>query len=550
MKAELELCGLDTEDDGEGNPLLFGAVFSRGRIWARDRHVMLDKLSALAARLGGLEVWLTNMEYDLLNLFGIERIGELSLRFGKSYLVGAKWKGRKIDFRDTIRHVPVSVEKLGELIGKVKLEKGLFVPGRKITEKKLLRRCLRDAAITYQTARRLRTLYREVGGRPRLTLASSAYHIWKERYWKREIHRPNLEQWQAAFEAYYGGRTEPFSVGTFEHVRACDASSMFPWAMLQGDFPVPWGPFRRWVKGSPIEPNGFYRARVVSELPLPVLPYRSDHGLIFPNGSWSGWYVGSELECFKRAGGKVRILSGFAYAQSCRPFDGYIKTMFKRKNAAKGARRLFYKLLLNALYGKFGQRGERVVAMPLDKFEKLEYAPTSYRIFADFALFSEKRDPPPWGNNVWSAIVTARARERLWQEMARIERAGGKLLYCDTDGVLFQYSRMLYPAKAVRPGDFESRGTFKTALIRGKKEYALQDKDGGWQFFAKGVPEIAREMYLTTGEAEFRRPTKLRESARSGEKPNVWRAVRKVRRVSFGARVRSSGELTPIVVNE
>ena len=102
----------------------------------------------------------------------------------------------------------------------------------------------------------------------------------------------------------------------------------------------------------------------------------------------------------------------------------------------------------------------------------------------------------------------------------------------------------------MRPGDFESRGRFKVALIRAKKEYALQDERGAWSFFAKGVPSAARERYLKTGEVEFDRPVKLREAARSGEKANVWRAVRKVRRVSFQGRTRTrDGGLAPIIVS-
>ncbi len=384
-----------------------------------------------------------------------------------------------------------------------------------------------------------------------MTLASSAYHVWHDRFWKREVHRPPGEIWQAAFEAYYGGRTEPFAVGEFRNVSAIDAASMFPWAMLADQFPLPWGAFRRELPGAAIQANGLYRVRVESRLPLPLLPYRSDHGLIFPNGRWVGWYVGCELLEFLRAGGRVRVLAGFTFAHSVQPFKAYIGTMFRRKSRSKGARRTFYKLMLNALYGKFGQRGERVVAVPLEEAKHLDKMPATYRIWAGLALYSEKKEPPPWGNNLWPAIVTARSRVRLFQEMERIRKRGGRLLYCDTDGVLYTGGRLRYPSRATAPGDFEARGKFRSAMIRAKKEYALEDAKGRWSFYAKGVPEVAREQYLKTGEAEFDRPVKLREAARSGEKANVWRAVRKVRRVTFEGRLRTrTGELAPIIVRE
>lgn len=500
----------------------------------------------------GIDVWCTNLEYDLLNLFGIERLHELALRFGKSYLVRAQWRKHKIHFRDTIRHVPVSVESLGELIGLEKVERDLFESGQTVSFERLLRRCLRDASITYQAARRLTELYQEMNTRPRLTLASSAYHIWAEQFWRREVRRPLDEHWEAAFEAYYGGRTEPFNVGTFERVRACDASSMFPWAMTAAPLPLPWGRHERTRPGAEaLHETGFYRARIdASGLRLPVLPYRSTEGLVFPTGRWSGWYVGGELTRHAEAGGRFRVLEGFNFREHVRPFDGYIAEMFNRKKKSQGARRLFYKLLLNSLYGKFGQRGERVMAIPLEQFARLENQPIKYRIWAGLALFSETHQPPPWGNNVWPAIVTARARVRLHREMCRLLEHNAKPLYCDTDGILYQAAKSFHSAEAPAIGEFETRGIYRTALIRAKKEYALQAENGSWQFFVKGVPFAAREEYLRNGAAEFQRPVKLREASRSGERPNVWRLTRKTRHVNFDKRGRRpDGSLLPVQVD-
>jgi len=529
---------------------MFAMVDGLGRTWARERHVMLERLAARAERSSGLEVWTTNLEYDLINLFGIERITELSFKFGKSYLCGAQWRGHKVRFRDTIRHLPISVETLGELIGLPKQHKRLFDKNRRPTEGELRQRCVRDAAITRGGAVKLHELYAEVGGVPKLTLASSAYHLWAKRFWRREVRRPLQEHWQAAFEAYYGGRTEPFSVGTFANVRACDAVSMFPWAMTCAPLPLPWGGFRRQGADASMDPNGFYRVTVRSDLPIPILPYRSEEGLVFPNGRWSGWYVGTELLAFAAAGGRVRVLEGFQFTELVRPFDRYIRAMFRRKARSQGARRLFYKLMLNALYGKFGQRGERVAALPLERFRALDNPPPSFRVWGGLALFTERHPPPPWGNNVWPAIVTARARIRLWNELERLLKRGDRALYCDTDGILFQ-GRTRYPAKSETPGDFESRGRFPAALIRAKKEYGLQLPSRHWQFYAKGVPYDEREGYLRDGVATFRRPLKMREAARTGERPNVWAVKRKIRHVNFDHRGRRpDGSLAPVQVDE
>jgi len=415
----------------------------------------------------------------------------------------------------------------------------------------LIRRCLRDAGITFRTARELHRIYATMDEHPRLTLASTARSLWQTQYFQAEVYRPLSEIWDAAAEAYYGGRTEPFRIGEFGPITVIDVASMFPWAMIAGRFPVPWGAFRRVGRGSEVHPQGIYHAKIESDLVLPVLPHRTDHGLIYPNGRFSGWYVGEELQYFKRLGGKFQIIRGFEFFDDCDPFTGYVEDLFEKKRGARGPLRTIYKLLLNALYGKFGQKGDKVISMPLDRFAKLDSAPTDFRVWNGLAVYRVAALPPPWSNNVWPAIVTARARIRLHAEMWKIVRRGGRLFYCDTDSVVFDLKGARYPKEVTEAGKFELRGRFKSILIVGKKEYLIEDFDGKIEPHAKGVPFAVREDYLRTGKAEFKRPVKILESTRSGASPNVWRTVSKERRVSFTSRARKAdGSLKPITINE
>lgn len=546
---ERAICGFDSEDDGRGNPFLWCFTHASGR---RHFTTQADALNfienygaAMKAKGKRAELWATNLEYDLCNLFPQDRVTEPTWRFGRSFLCGATWRG--VDFRDTIRHVPASVAALGEMVGLKKKEGDLFETGSKRTAERYLSRCMTDAAITYRAAVRFNESYEKFGQHARMTLASTALAIWRDSFWKREIARPRRDVWDAAFEAYHGGRTEAFAVGEFADVTAVDVASMYPWAMTCAPLPVPWGLYGRCGGIDPREMKGaaLYDVTVRSELPVPRLPVRSERGTIFPNGRWRGWYVGEELLSFVARGGIVeRIHSGIEFLETCKPFDRYISTMYKRKQAARGIERTMFKVLMNGLYGKFGQRGRTTKAVPIAKFHELERKPESAREWNGLVIFSEDGSPPPWSNMVWPAFVTARARVRLADELERITERGGRPLYCDTDSVIFQGS-MRYAKNARAIGQFESRGRYRSMLLVGKKEYALDCGRGRWESHAKGVPEAERMRYLTEGRASFQRPTKMREAARDGARANVWREVKKQRRTILRASAPNGALVTP-----
>lgn len=484
-----------------------------------------------------LEVWCTNLEYDLVNTFGPERIAECLLRFSKVALVAARWRG--IEFRDTVRHLPASVKELGTLVGLPKLERDTSVAY-----------CVRDTTITFRAAKLVHQTYVEFDEYPRATLPSTTYSIWQRQFWRDQVYAPDRDVREAGRLAYYGGRTEPFAIGAYDAPRAVDAASMFPWAMIAGEFPVPWGPVKRVRGDRALQALGVYHAECeLADGLRPSLPVRTPEGTIFPVGKWRGWYVGEELIYFKSIGGRVRVLEGIEFFYRVRPFETFVAEMFERKSAARNpALRNMYKLILNSLYGKFGQTGERLNAMELSKFEQMEKRPAEFRVWCGIVFYRTEGEPPPWTNYVWPAIVTARARIRLHREIVRIEKAGGIPLYCDTDSVIYTGAADLhYPEKARRPGDFEFRGKFRSVLIVGKKEYGLEHEKNKWTVHAKGVPLSERRRYLLDGVANFERPVKMREAARSGETANNWTKRTKQRRVSFSHRARRpDGTLAPV----
>src|SRR5262249_15182416 len=159
-------------------------------------------------------------------------------------------------------------------------------------------------------------------------------------------------------------------------------------------------------------------------------------------------------------------------------------------------------------------KGTITQAVPLALLRAMPDPPDEFSVWCGLGIYSQDRLPPPWGNNVWSALVTSRARIRLGLEMERLAKLGGRVLYCDTDSAAFQGRARGYIRQATEPGQFELRGQYRRALIVGKKEYGLQEKSGRWKLYAKGVPESVRDHYLRNGSASFVRPVRFREAAR------------------------------------
>ena len=537
------LCGFDTEDDSAAHPYLFCFVHERGQSVSETRGPALEFLLRLRDRVSPrpLECWAVNLEYDAVNLWG-ERIRECRLQFGRHALFGVEWRG--IKFRDTVRHLPVSARELGGLVGLPKL-----------TRDTSRAYCLRDAAIAYRTGRFLNRAYARLGERPRLTLPSTVYAVWSRQYFKDPVLAPAWEVRRHAREAYYGGRTEAFAVGEFDAPSSIDVASMYPWAMTAGPFPVPWESFTRVGKGARIEPLGLYRVRVSSDVYPGVLPVRTDRGLEFPIGTWGGWYVGEELIAAVENGAKIRVEQGYTWERTVKPFDRYVRNLFAAKRQARGPLRLLYKLMLNALYGKFGQSGERCRALALKSFLKLKRPPEAFRVWQGLALWREESTPPPWANYLWAAIVTARARIRLREMMRQVDRTGGRVLYVDTDSILLDgISLEGIPGvrtQALRPGEWERRGVYRRATIIGKKEYMVERQDGSWEFLCKGIPEAERKNYLLTGEASFKLPFKIRAASRAGQPANLWRTVtkRRMTRLDRLRGVRPDRTLRPLRVS-
>jgi len=270
------------------------------------------------------------------------------------------------------------------------------------------------------------------GGVLSLTLALQALYVFRSGFLSVNI--PNLARDKEDFirAGYFGGRVEIFKLYG-EGLNYYDVNSLYP-AMMLEDMPVG-NPLRtsRFQKGK----IGFYKARVDYPLKIyaPNLPVKTENKLYFPTGTLPGYYASCELEAAARRGAKIKIFDGCFFPKQAPIFRDYVKATYRlKKNSEPGSMDYFLsKLLMNSLYGKFGQRRERstIISSML-----LDAADEGLRPYLEqFGLYIKESESK--ANFIIPSIaswITAKARAFLYDGFLDIGER--HIYYCDTDSII------------------------------------------------------------------------------------------------------------------
>jgi len=473
--------------------------------------------------------WAVNAQYDLVNLFGKWLAHVCTLQYVRSGLMRATFNDAKAMFYDTLRHWPASVEDMGEKIGLPKLK----MPHIGCDCDDCVEYCQRDTEITWRFVDEMTSRYRALGiDRIRSTLPSMALQLFKQ-FYQREFPRLDDYHINEMRKGYYGGRVEVYQLGSicnrqfFEEMKNdlewfeenknarlidgrinhYDINSLFPSVMLSNSYP---DLDTLSVTDEPdLQKEGIFEGWVfVPYTRFPCLPVR-DFELIFPHGALYGSWPYPELRQLLEDGGKiVKCKQAIEFSETENPFDGYIKFCYgKRLEASDELDNLFWKLMLNSLYGKFGQIGNIEV------------------IYHDEDKIIEGR--ARHASVIWSAYVTSYARLAL----LRFLRECNNVFYTDTDS-LFTLDNLRTSNKL---GDLKQEDIYSAAEFKGNKIYCTT-KDNEVAYKAKGVPRKYQGDFFRTGKARFMRPTKFREARRRKIQPNIWSEVEKESHMSYTKR--------------
>jgi len=371
-------------------------------------------------------------------------------------------------------------------------------------------------------------------------------------------------------KAYYGGRTEVYR-SSGRGLSYYDINSSYPRAMLE-DMPAgvckQYGPKKTVADFHRIERAaiGFVECEVY--IPptcyLPPLPYRDEQRgkLIFPTGTFRGVWPWDELKLLfdPLVRGEIRTVVRSVWYQRKSLFFDFVKELYayrdKKLDSYDEGMALIAKLMMNALYGKFGMNEDRREILVLGKGEQPPEGATFPRFedgqedLLSRVCYVEKHVSPPYIIPQISAQITSLARIRLWGFMADILRRGGSLYYCDTDSIITDLSDIpisteLGALKNEYPGEFldvEISGP-KMYLLRKTKAFEKEHKPGcktkecpgcsHVKLAMKGIPKEQRteetlRAFQKGEQVNFRRLEKLGAMAERGFKtPPRMRATHK-----------------------
>ncbi len=359
-----------------------------------------------------------------------------------------------VKIRDTMSLVPgkeTSLAAVGNIVGFEKLELG-STPQEEIFIKRNMKSfmeqdwdafyeyAIRDAEICMQYSRRMIRLYQDLTGKFRMPVTLTSIGVdmirqyWKEkgvnpleivgkeevkeRYWSKKFGRYQTKKkvvylkkihWSLDFftECYHGGRNEQFWFGPgFDGVwYDYDLSSAYPSAMALIGRPD-WNncrPVRDTEELLKFRSAELAFANVDFEFPedvaYPVLPVRTENGLIFPRKGNSTTHI-SEILLAHRLGAKITLIEGRfipsgrhgnfkqGVERPLRPFDGFTRYCIEQRKQfpKKTLNNLFWKELVNSTYGKTAQglRQRRIYDLRDQDTKPLDESPITNPVYAAF----------------------------------------------------------------------------------------------------------------------------------------------------------------------
>jgi len=479
---------------------------------------------------------------------------------GITTVVSVRSKHGSIVFVDSMNWFRESIEETGKRIG---------LPKKKIDfetcrDFELSAYCFRDVEIELKNFKGFIS-FLESNNISRLcfTIGSCAMAAYLFRFYDNNIYIHNNEQAINLERASYrGGRVECFYIGELSHENyyVLDVNSLYPYVMRSEAYPVKYhkiigeqtvGAFKRLL----------YDYAVVALVYLntnePVYAVRHER-TIFPVGRFWACLTTPELKYAVKHKHLIMVKAAVLYEQA-RIFTRYVDNFYALRQRLKKDGDTAYegivKLLLNSLYGKFGQKAatwEKIGDCPTEpdrcetvfKSEGGRTTQIRYLLGEIFELtgYKECFDSFP----AIASHVAAYSRLHLWKLM---QIAGsGNYYYCDTDSLIVNsrgFSNLKNYLHDTRLGYLKVQERMNVLSIKGLKDYKTEEK-----IVIKGISKNA----LSVSEGVYRQQQwpSFKGTLRSGKADtySIETTTKILQRKYTKGDIDSSGWVTPFMLAE
>lgn len=471
------------------------------------------------------------------------------------FLLRVQRERTALQFVDSFGFMRTALSRIGMEVG---LEK-LPMPDVSESDRVWEAYCERDVAVLKQAFESYMTYVKTNDlGHLALTGPGQALAAFRHRFMDCPI---NLHRVPGVMEAersaYHGGRTEAFWIGQVpaSPVYYLDVNSMYAQAMVSRSYPTKLGTSAFNPPLHQIE-GGLRRFESLAlcdlELSEPMVPVWREK-LLFPVGQCRAMLAGPEFElCWER--GAVKKVLWIAWYARGRPFESFVAHFSAERTKAKqqGLRSIvwFSKLLMNSLYGKWGQTNPTYRTEPafpgepegITSVVSLATGRKETRLVLGGQVWVKDGEEPAYhASYPLAAWITAQARVTLWGLM---EKAGREhVFYCDTDSLFVDqvgYDRL---KGEIAPGVLGALGLRKEGTrlqVNGLKDYQFDDERR-----IKGVPSSAR--VNSVGEYAYTTFERTRTRLRQGRGDQVVQkgVTKKLSREYDKGHVLGSGRVIP-----
>lgn len=343
-----------------------------------------------------------------------------------------------------------------------------------------------------------------------LTQASAAMKVWSK---MTGIKKPQSTDayYNDLSKFYYGGRVECFKTGVIEMpFSVVDIRSAYPYAMLHQH---PWGGAYSIYDHLPerfTDKDLQLSFITLDAKSLGAFPIRTETGLAFPNDKETRRFhiTGWEFIAARDTGAlkDYTVIEVMKYYESI-DFIEYVDYFYQLKNEADinlkaaqakddseeiaywTAMRLFAKIFLNSLYGKFAsnpENYEEFMTVPASMIDGSIEDGWNYckLLTEDTAVVNKplEEEKRRYYDVAVAASITGFVRAYLWRNICS---TNDTIIYCDTDSIAAGDISAIDIGDGLGKWELEAECDF--AAVAGKKLYAFRKTNGKWKTASKGV---------------------------------------------------------------